>query len=480
MSDTCGFFSGAECELETTTTRPDMKILLTGTFDVDNYGDCLLPTVYQNELGQRLRGLELVLSSPTSCAAGIGCYKSLQPLPHRHHKGPFPSFDAVVIAGGNVLTSGHNAAGLYSRLPPYSLSPGLRIWMTPFLIKNAHPASIIINNPGVGNLGPEAARALRVCLGHADMVSVRDAFSLQALHHIGASGSMGADPAFAVRRLMRADQWRQRAASLLPPELRLDGYLVAQITYNYLTGKDLSEWCASVNALARVAQLPILLLPICYHNSDAFLLKRASRVLAAMGTKHVLMRELLKTVDTAALIGCSGGYCGTSLHGAITAISFARPLVSVCRFMNGKHAGVLDAVNCHGVVVNQFSKFEEAFSLSMNADRNGIAGHAEAMAMNGFDEIARVGKVPPQSAHLNTEELHLLEAAAQVDYDYYKSFSRRCIRLAMSYIRSIPLLNDWYNSLSFAKNERFQSERRMKGDLTRVPDLTEKPRLGSL
>ena len=80
-------------------------IALSGTFDVENYGDLLFPEIFKKAMEKRGLNFELVLFSPDASQeekaldASITVYPNSQ-MEEMHRQRPF---DAIVVGGGALL-----------------------------------------------------------------------------------------------------------------------------------------------------------------------------------------------------------------------------------------------------------------------------------------------------------------------------------------------------------------------------------------
>ena len=80
-----------------------MKVMVVGTFDVDNYGDCIFPDVLACQLSKRFPStkIEFDLYSPHAEVARIGTYSVVKELPGKQGEvATLPRYDVAILAGG--------------------------------------------------------------------------------------------------------------------------------------------------------------------------------------------------------------------------------------------------------------------------------------------------------------------------------------------------------------------------------------------
>jgi len=431
----------------------NMKVMVVGTFDVDNYGDCIFPDIVQNELKKRLEDVEFQFYSPTSKKARIGNYKEVRQLPGTIDECKNIDCDSVILAGGEVLTQGHNHKDLYCVLPPNTMSAGMRLWMTPALIKLFKNVPFVINAVGIGSIDDEVKTGLNAALTLADFKLVRDQLSYDFLNNNGCKVNIGIDCGFLIPRLHSIHEWEQIAKNVIPENLSQQSYLAVQIHMSYIQGVNFEVWVRAVVEIAETANLSIVLMPICYHHSDLVTLHKCYLKIKKF-FKHVyLIDKFLKTDEIASIIFNSGGYCGSSLHGAITSIAFNRPLAVLTPKMPYKHDGVLRTVGIEGVVTTRCEELPEAFikSLSLNLSNAAFTGVENADA--AFDQIASIIKTPLIPTEINESDWIHLKKAIYFDSSYYNNKPFYLfLRFIFSIIRTNVKLNGYYDTFSSWKN----------------------------
>lgn len=425
--------------------------MIIGTFDVDNYGDCLFPDIVRHELECRMENVETQLYSPTARVSKLGNYSQVYALPGTVEECKFIDFDAIIVAGGEVLNNGHNASGLYCSIRPNTMSSGMRMWMSPAIIKKWYGTPYVFNAVGVGRLDEQAKNGLSSVLKFANYKSVRDQHSADILSMAGSNISVETDSGFMLPRALAHINLQETARRVIPSGLALNSYLVIQASMNYLVGR-FDQWCSVVSEIKRICNQPILLLPICYHNSDHMILRKALHKLNELGIKTALTKYYLNIIETASVISCSTGYFGTSLHGAITAIAFKKPLCVLCNSIPGKHEGVLKTVGLEMNVTNNLKHVPFIFENSLSMDVEVPAAKGMKGALKGFEDMfaALNGKTLSSKKQIDNENWQIMLNAIEFEKKYYNK-NLLIKRKLFNIIRSKTYLSDLYNLLSYLK-----------------------------
>lgn len=359
-----------------------MKIGLIGTYDVDNFGDCLFPDIYISEIRKRIPDAEFQCYSPMPTAAVIFSHE-VAGVPKSPDEIGKTDCDALLLTGGETIRIGHSD-GTYI-FPKDTFSAGLRMWLAPLLLAARNGIPFVMHSVGLAPAATGSYAEVVPLLRKATYVTVRDAYSKDTLHQHGLESELAVDPVFKVADLLDEAEWKRRAARLLRPDFGPRSYIVAQITPSYLDFK-LSEWCVGIAEIAKRYNKQVLLLPICHFLRDELILERALPMLNQLGVDSTILGGRINVKDTAAVISQSAGYCGTSLHGAVVAVGFGIP-VAVKASPTGKHAGVLASIGLEGVVSMNPYELPVCFMRCTSYDMNSIRKYAIRCANVGLDVL---------------------------------------------------------------------------------------------
>jgi len=421
-----------------------LRIGLVGTYDVSNFGDCIFPDIYVHQFLKRFPNAEFTLYSPLAVAAEILNFDKVLALPAKLDKASFPE-DCLVQTGGETVWVGHTS-GTYI-FPLDTLSAYLRLWLGPVRAATTSKVKSIIYCVGLPSGDKRVLPVMTRLLQSADYLRLRDKVSQGRLEGVFRTA---VDPAFVMSQLQTPEQWAERAARVLPAEVAGKPYLAVQISQSYLSG-NLGVWCDAVAQLVRKTDWDVVLLPICRHLNDEELLELAMaefrRLYPDLAERIYLVRGALKVLDTAAVLAACAGYVGSSLHGAVAAVSFGKPMGVLSKSLDGKHAQTLISAGVEGAVTDRIADLPRAFDSSLGWDLPGNSAEAIRRAEQDFDEMAQVvlaDKQPnkPLSPADVEEILAFDRAPCQTPSMWLKRF-------VFGTMRKVPALWQWYERRKF-------------------------------
>ncbi len=304
------------------------NIAISGTFNVENYGDLLFPEVFKAAMQKRGLDFDLYMFSP-----GASGKKALDPNSYVYSIDEIDEinskvhFDAVVIGGGALIH--------YIRIPvklpncddfsDYNIHDS---WYTPIEFAARNDIKVLFNLPQVpfefaDNL-KEISKAALEC---ADYISLRDNISKDYIDQIyedkgeeSPDINIYPDSVCCIANLFSADQLSEIRKNVLNTEKK---YAVIQFNPQRPIEQD-SELVRSIKLLQSNG-LNVVLLPLGYtHNDD--------NVLANFNNKYNLNCSLfshkLNIFEMASVLAGCEIYIGASFHGAITAIAYGKKAIS--------------------------------------------------------------------------------------------------------------------------------------------------------
>ncbi|WP_179400730.1 polysaccharide pyruvyl transferase family protein [Burkholderia guangdongensis] len=347
----------------------DAPTILFGAFDRHNFGDLLFPHVVARMLDCR----ELYF-------AGLATRDLREYGGHRVER-----FDRIAAAlrerapnvvhvGGELLTCrAWEAAVMLARAdeverriacadtwrhngPAYALADAHARFgaasLAPYVLsRQAYPDARIhrVAFNAVGGVELDACEpALRnevlAALAAADDVSVRDRYTQSQLISAGIRARLVPDPAVMTRALFGA-RIRRHADARVMREVRHAfpaGYAAVQFSADFGDDATLDVIARQLDRIAASARLGVVLFragAAPWHDDLACY----QRIAARMRRASVRLFPSLNLWDICALIASSRVYCGSSLHGRIVAMAFARPRVNVRHPSHGTRTTKLTA-----------------------------------------------------------------------------------------------------------------------------------------
>ncbi|MBA6225819.1 polysaccharide pyruvyl transferase family protein [Colwellia sp. MB02u-18] len=330
-------------------------IILYGAFDRHNYGDLLFPLIMERVIKHQFPDKSVVVAGLiNSDLSEYGAPKTI--AINKALKSSKPDA-TVILAGGDVVACDWQSAygyllpkvifPLYERIACYYFSKvtdklvsrivGLTSILPFNLNRNDLGAARKIIYNSVGATGVSSVTnenemlSLSKVMNEASFVSVRDVFSQTQLTRIGySSPKLAPDSATVMSAYISVDELEKKSswATKNIIEKYIEGYIVFQISEAHIHGKE-AAFAMALSNVSRNCKLPIVFIAIgnaAGHN-DAVGVHKVSAMLADDVTYETYLGGNI--FDLMNIIRNAACYCGTSLHGLITAMSFGVPRVAL-------------------------------------------------------------------------------------------------------------------------------------------------------
>ncbi len=330
-----------------------IKVLIIGAFDRYNYGDLLFPLVIERQLSTYGENFQFeyfgLINSDLSNVGGLPT-KGLQ----KFYKACSDPSDPVhvIIAGGEALGVTWNS--LYAALNPLfqrinkrhvrvNKLLDLNAWTKkilkgkttlPFVFdKSDFPGvkSVILNSLGGSGLGKsvfEKYDFLKVKLQSADYFAVRDQLTVDNLLENGVKADLFPDSAILMSEFYPLDFLRTRVTKEVADYVaeNAGNYVLAQINKKTTRGHE-QVIASGLDEIYQKGKTEICLCPIgkALDHDDHEALQELGQL---MSSPHAYF-DADNIWDIMYLLANAKCYVGTSLHGAITAMSYAVPHVGL-------------------------------------------------------------------------------------------------------------------------------------------------------
>lgn len=412
-----------------------MNIALFGTFDVDNYGDCLFPDIFIRAIEKRAPAASISCYSPTDKLSDLCSIDVLHSISGDFNDNEFSnklsSYDAVVLAGGDTIWSG-TRAGTYSKLKINSMSAGMRLWAWPLIAQGENTAGIILA-PGVGNLSSDSLDILKKNSTDYKYFSLRDNISKDKI-----SSNIKVDPdiAFNLPELFSDDEL---ALYMDKSKVKSDEYIVFQFSSTYNT-KILNDIFDALLSIATNEDKDIILLPLCNFLGDYYLLKNLAKKYSSSSV-NIILYKANTSLEMMSVLALSSGYVGTSLHGAVTAYAYGKKSFIVTSKKQTKHRGVFGVVTSSEYLFiespSEFKNNWSAYNLSIEREN---ALKACLWSSTVFDDVfSSIGR-----GNVGIDIRNKIGAASKAEIESISLFAKVRILLQKSMYSSkkiLPLFN---------------------------------------
>lgn len=329
----------------------NFQYVVYGAYDRHNYGDLLFALVVREYI-VRIAGVEPIIASTKD--SDLGSYGALKTIALSKAL-RFPMEKCVerrlIVAGGEVLTArwesilGYLAPPVFYypiKIVPYligyPLFSKISQWVTgipapmPFVPPSSVSASTKVYYNAVGGSAisknsKAIKRYIKESLTSASYVSVRDEKTSAALKDLGVSSVLSPDCALLMSEMYPREDLLSRATLGFDAFIKGQGeFVVFHISQHHAKGR-VQQIASELKKVFSSTGLRIALLSIgkAPGHSDDIPLDEIHKILPEesfrVSSGHVF--------DVMATIAHSKIYCGTSLHGAITAMAYGVPHIGL-------------------------------------------------------------------------------------------------------------------------------------------------------
>jgi polysaccharide pyruvyl transferase WcaK-like protein len=314
-------------------------LLLTGMFDMVNFGDLLFPLIARHRLSPF--GWSVVPVAPTASQPPLE--DAMPPIAVADLFSMTTKLDAIAIGGGYVI---HNHPLRF--IETYDIGDagnwaGSALWMGACLAATLRNVPLVWNAPGAPHplaKGPQALarRALRM----SDYVSLRDQGSAEILglssdKDINIVPDTVAGLADMWPRADLAKDFRSlQERKAFPSNTRL---MALHLRRRSVAGVDLDHLAKDLDAFAAAHELTPVLVAVGQSHDDATLARDFSRHIKSA---HILLDDPTGLREIAAVFAYSTLYVGASLHGYIASAAYGVPGILVARPAYRKFSGFLE------------------------------------------------------------------------------------------------------------------------------------------
>jgi polysaccharide pyruvyl transferase WcaK-like protein len=328
------------------------RVLVTGMFDMANYGDLLFPLIAQERLAAE--GVEVVAVAPRGGPPPIGGALPSLGLTELFDEGG--SADAVLIGGGYIV---HTFPLTF--IEDYDAGAatdwgGAGLWLGATLAGAMRDVPVLWNAPGVPfPPRPSQADAIAAALRAADYVSLRDRGAADLLAapadiDVAIVPDTVADvPRLWPRRALEADFARLVARKGGGAD---DRHVAIHLRRRSVAGVPLADIAAEIDGFAAATGLVPLLVAVGESHDDPALARALSPLIRA---RHVVLDDPLHLREITAALAFAALYVGASLHGYVASTAYGVPGVLVARPSYRKFGGFLEHTGRAGDLVRDWS-----------------------------------------------------------------------------------------------------------------------------
>lgn len=337
------------------------RIAQIGTFDVENFGDLLFPTI----LKFFMKKYEVDLYSP------IGNMKKpfeeseyIYPISQLEENCQKYNYEAIVIGGGDLIHVKKMIAADY--LVDYRAAS--EIWQIPIVVAKRYNIPVVLNCPGVPSEFTNAERILtKHLLKQVDYISVRDEQSKAYLEQCGIENIIvSPDTAIATPEIYNQADLQSVLCELIKTDVipNWREYIIVQ--HNIINYGDSCEIKKVIEMLSLKYSYKVILLPIGYvHGDEEFLQNLAND----QNSNIYLCRAKLSPKEICAVLSGCKCYIGTSLHGAVISYAYGRKVIAINTARMSKISGFFEWIDMQDSEVTDIRQLESVTLAKLNEEQ---------------------------------------------------------------------------------------------------------------
>ncbi len=362
------------------------NIAIIGTFDYENFGDLMFPTVFKKQIEKRIGLKELFLFSLNACDMPLNPEKtvvySIDQLEKVHNE---YGIDAIIFGGGDLARLDEGFAPQENYVAQ-NTSFDLMVYSA--IVANKYGIPYIWNCPGVPfEFSDDKSRIVKCLLeDFADYVSVRDARSAEILKDCGCDCEIVVSPDTILSIGTLIEKNNEDIFENLKSEYAFlqNDYIVFQSMIN-----NIDNFVETMREqLLKICELTgkkIVFLPIGnVHNDDVYI----KEILAKFPSdKCVTFDRKLNIFEINSVLANASSFIGTSLHGNVVSNAYKVPSIGLNLYDLVKLKNYYRLVGREKYCVKDLTKIYDVFVDMMSQNTLSKIDDAIICVENHFDNI---------------------------------------------------------------------------------------------
>lgn len=378
-----------------------LEILVSGMFDMLNFGDLMFPVVAEFELGRR--GCRVRAISPTGAPTGL---RDARPtLPVWAATDPATPCDGMLIGGGYIVHTHRMDTLKEYREGGIGAAVAPSVWLGVTLAAALRDVPVAWNSPGAPHpLRPGVAPLARAAFAAADYLSLRDASSARM---VGApEAEIVPDAILGIARVWPVDGLSADFARLCE-KLGLDRpdrVLAVHVRRRSLGDEPIARFAEGLAAACRALDLVPVMIGLGTAHSDDRIARELALELEARDVRAVALDRPDGLREIAALLSHARAYVGSSLHGYVAAVAYGVPGLLVARPAYRKFDGLIGHLERAEDCMTGWSEALAALPKTVAAPARPLPGAIADRLKQHWDAIAAAfaaGPAPKRRARLD-------------------------------------------------------------------------------
>lgn len=370
----------------------EYNIAQIGTFDCENIGDLIFPTVLKAQLDKRIKIKNHFLFSLNNCKRPLDEFfldvYSIDRLEeiHLNHR-----IDAIIFGGGDLLRFDNDLAVKENYA---STNTSFDLLFYSIFISSKYNIPLLFNCPGVPfEFSDSDKLMLRQYLKQVDYVSTRDNKSRALIESTGFDGEINVfpDSVLSISNLVDVEDALENLKSKY--DFLSDKYFVFQ-SFPLSNDNYLPELITQLKALVKKYDLPVIMFPIGRVHNDHIFLKE---LIDKLEDSHfIYIKDKLNLTESCALLKGATLFIGTSLHGNIISNSYGTPSIALDAGNLIKVRNSFKILDREEFCIKDISSLEKTVDKVLNTDTLLKLDDAISEVNKHFDILTEKLKKKPQ------------------------------------------------------------------------------------
>lgn len=394
------------------------KVAQIGTFDYENFGDLLFPTVLTRVLDSS--GIKVDLFSPYGGPMPFNQQTCVHPISKLEDMIRSEKYLAIVIGGGDLIRMDHSIASTYEQI----ISNSLLLWQWPVILSKKYGIPAIFNAPGVPFEFPQKCqRVVKCILENVDYVTVRDETSKFILESCGIKNiKVVPDTIFYINHIIPKETLVEVFDSLKKRKLipDIENYIVFQHNKAMLQNKEyVHELRSTIHEISRADK--IMFMPIGYVHQDSEFMER---IYEGGNKSQSYIKDKLTPTEMLAVISKSKGFIGTSMHGIVTSFAYEKSIIILNPCSLTKVNGVADITKCKDANIKDIEDLLPFYKTSFNNYKATTKAEIDTKIKDHLQTIINLSKEPREkdSSDFDIKFMSLCEDCIINPYEVNKPF----------------------------------------------------------
>lgn len=318
------------------------RIAQIGTFDCENMGDLLFPSVLRKMLDKNdMENAEVCLFSPIGGDMPFSPDIKVLPVSRLLESHREKRFDAILIGGGDMIRLDQLFASEQKYLT--NCNP-VMLWTLPVLVGLTEHIPVYFNAPGVPFSFLRSQYGwLKSLLSCVDYISVRDVNSRAFLRDaVGMLDiSVVPDTVYAMAEFYPKDELPFKDIAAKYPSIKSGQYVLLQLN-SLEYGIKPDEYLSVIQQYRDQCKCDVFLMPIGYVHSDPEVLQTIYSYVEDKIEHVEYCYQKLTPLQMLALIANAKAFIGTSYHGSIISYIYGIPMLIINPYNLTKINGLVD------------------------------------------------------------------------------------------------------------------------------------------